>query len=134
MGGCLVLLLISLPLIAPAAEGGAPISDVLSPLTDSTGAVLQVKQTDGTIQIRTLFVNQNIPTDTLTYTVSVRRQGKAGSSRSTQSGSFATAPGRIDTLSTMQFNLQPGDKIHGTLTARRGTQNLDTAHVHRTVP
>ncbi len=131
--GLFLLIMCLPPVLAPL--GTVPsASETPSRSPDSTGAVLAVQQTGSTIRISSLFVNQNTPTDTLAYRCTVRRRGAAGSSRSTQSGSFTTAPGQTDTLSTIQVSVQAGDTLRGTLIIRRGNQDLDTTHVQRFVP
>jgi hypothetical protein len=82
--------------------------------------------------VQGLFVNDNTEADTLTYKLAARRSGPAGTSQSTQSGSFATAPGQTDTLSTIQTNVQPGSRVNIRLTICDNGTVLDETQWRRT--
>lgn len=58
--------------------------------------------------------------DALAYRLAVVRDGRAGRSQSVQSGAFAAAPGRVDTLSSAAVNAGPGDRVEARLTITRG--------------
>jgi hypothetical protein len=60
-------------------------------------------------------------TTALRYDLTVERTG-ASTSRSRQGGTFTPAPGRVDTLSTVRINAQPGDRLHLHLVVRRNDQ------------
>jgi hypothetical protein len=109
------------------------------PPDDSIGARLLVERQGEMLRIQAAFTNDpdrnrdRLPkTDTLTYALDVRRTGEAGTSQSTQSGRFETAPGRTDTLSTVRINVQPGDRAELHLTIRRGEALVDEVRRQRT--
>jgi hypothetical protein len=52
------------------------------------------------------------------YELTVERTG-ASTARSRQGGPFTPTPGRVDTLSTVRVNAQPGDRVHLRLVVRR---------------
>ncbi|WP_103027967.1 curli-like amyloid fiber formation chaperone CsgH [Salinibacter altiplanensis] len=102
--------------------------------SDSTRARIDTQRVGDRLRVRGLFVNMGGPTGPLTYELSVRREGMAGTTRSSQSGSFRTAPGQTDTLSTTQVNVQSGDRIDLRLVVRRDDTPLDRARIRRTMP
>lgn len=128
-------------LLASTASRGET-SEMRSELTadDSTGARLLVERQDGMLRIQAAFINDNpvggrdrlTGADTLTYELDVRRTGEAGTSQSTQSGRFETAPGQTDTLSTVRINVQPGDRAELHLAIRRGEILVDEVRQQRT--
>lgn len=54
----------------------------------------------------------------LRYELTVERTG-VSTARSRQSGPFTPTPGRVDTLSTVRVNAQPGDRVDLRLVVRR---------------
>jgi hypothetical protein len=111
---------------------------------DSTGARLLVERQGERLLIQAAFTNDpdgsrdrasrdRLPkADTLTYELDVRRTGTAGTSQSTQSGRFETAPGQTDTLSTVRINVQPGDRAKLHLAIRKGETLVDEVRQRRT--
>jgi len=100
--------------------------------TDSTGPQLRVNQQGGILHVQGLFANDSTKADTLTYKLATRHSGPAGTSQSTQSGSFETAPGQTDTLSTIQTNIQPGSRVDIRLTICHSGTVLDDTQWRRT--
>jgi len=100
---------------------------------DGAGAMIQTERMGDRLRVRGVFVNDGVGAETLRYELSVRRTGAAGTSRSSQSGTFETAPGRTDTLSTTQVNVQPGDEIDLKLIVRRQTTQIDSARLQRAI-
>jgi len=128
-------------LLVSAAPQGAPPSAMRSGPTpdDSTGARLLVERQGERLLIQAAFTNDpdgsrdRLPkADTLTYELDVRRTGTAGTSQSTQSGRFETAPGQTDTLSTVRINVQPGDRAKLHLAIRKGETLVDEVRQRRT--
>jgi hypothetical protein len=107
-------------------------SSVPTTLDDSTGARLLVDRQDDVLRVRGLFINDSTATGPLTYELDVRRTGEAGTSQSTQSGQFETAPMQIDTLSTVRVNVQPGDRGEMHLSVRRDETVVDEVRRQRT--
>ncbi len=71
--------------------------------------------------------------EALTYRLEIVRVGAAGRSRSMQGGAFESAPGRTDTLSTVQVSAAPGDRFEARLTVSRGDAVVSETHVDETV-
>ena len=127
LGAVGLLLVAASPQAAPSLSpwaGAAP--------DDSAGARLLVERQDERVRVQGAFTNDGIGPDTLTYELDVRRTGEAGTSQSTQSGRFETAPGQTDTLSTVQVNVQPGDQMDAHLTIRRDGTLIDEVRRQRT--
>lgn len=125
----LSLLLIGLGVTAPTPAPSSP-----APPDDSTGAQIHTERAGDRLRVQGVFVNDDVATDTLRYELSVRRSGGTGTTQSTQSGFFTTAPGQADTLSTTQVNVQSGDTIELHLIVHRADAPLDSARVQRTIP
>ena len=121
-------------LFVSAAPQGAPSSTVRSgsAADDSTGARLLVERQGEMLRVQGAFVNDSTGTGTLAYELDVQRTGDAGTSQSTQSGRFETAPGQTDTLSTVQVNVQPGDEATVHLVIRRDETVVDEVRQQRT--
>ncbi len=115
------------PTTNPTGEG------VLTP-DDTTGAQIHTERIGDRLRVQGVFVNADATADTLRYELSLRRSGAAGTTQTTQSGPFATGPGRADTLSTTQVNVQSGDTLTLHLLVRRGETPIDSARVRRTIP
>lgn len=118
-------------LLGGAGSSSPPSAPVAS---DSTHARIDTQRVDDQLHIRGLFVNADGPTGALTYELSVRRNGPAGTARTRQSGTFRTAPGQTDTLSTTQVSVQPGARIHLRLRVRRDDVPVDQARLRHTMP
>jgi 3-methyladenine DNA glycosylase Mpg len=84
------------------------------------------------LRVQGAFVNDSSGTGPLTYELDVQRTGDAGTSQSTQSGRFETAPGQTDTLSTVRVNVQPGDEATLRLVIRRDETVVDEVRQQRT--
>lgn len=112
---------------AVTAASSSPTSDPhsLAP-EDSSGAQIVLYRQDEMLRIRGMFVNDTLARGTLTFELEVRRTGDAGTTRSTQSGRFETAPDRTDTLSTVQVNVQAGDRLDLHLDIHRGDTLIDS--------
>ena len=104
------------------------------PETDSTCAQIHAERIGNQMRVQSVFVNADVPPDTLRYELSLRRSGAAGTTQTTQSGPFATGPGQADTLSTTQVNVQSGDILTLHLRVRRADTPIDSARVRRTIP
>ncbi len=72
--------------------------------------------------------------ETLSYRLTVVRVGRAGRTQSAQSGSFSVSPGERQTLSTMQVNAGPGDRIEAELTVSREGGLVARDRFEETVP
>lgn len=121
--GALLLLLGS----AAAGPSGAAVPP------DSTGAQIDVERDGTMLHIRGVFANDTTRAGSLSYALAVRRTGSSGTSQTSQSGTFETAPGRTDTLSTVAVNASPGATLRLHLRIQRGGTTIDTARVERTV-
>lgn len=121
-------------LLATPLSRGDPSSPIRSGIAgdDSTGARLLVERQGERVRVQGAFTNDGTETDTLTYALDVRRTGEAGTSQSTQSGPFKTAPGQTDTLSTVQVNVQPGDRMELHLVVRQDEHLVDEVRRRRT--
>jgi hypothetical protein len=100
---------------------------------DSTGAQIDVERDGERLHIRGVFANDTTRAGPLAYALAVRRTGPSGTSQTSQSGTFETAPGQTDTLSTVTVNASPGATLRLHLVIRRGETTIDTARVERTV-
>ena len=106
---------------------------------DSVGARLLIDETATGRRIHGAFTATRahaMPADdgTLTYELEVRRTGSSGTTQSVQSGAFEPVVGQTDTLSTVEVNVQPGDRLRLRLVVRAGPTAVDSATVERTVP
>jgi hypothetical protein len=124
----LALLLLGLGVAPAAPEPSPPVPD------DSTGARIHTERIGDRLRVQGVFVNADVAADTLRYELSLRRSGATGTTQTTQSGPFATGPGRADTLSTTQVNVQSGDTLTLHLRVRRAEAPIDSARVRRTIP
>lgn len=120
-------------LAVPGPASGIPVGPSLAP-SDSTEAQIHAERIGDRLLIQGVFVNEGLTADTLRYELSVRRSGDTGTTRTTQSGAFATESGQADTLSTTTVNVQSGDTTNLHLLVRRAGALLDSARVRRTVP
>lgn len=77
------------------------------------------------VRVQGAFVNDSTWTDELAYELNVRRTGESGTTQTTQSGTFETAPGQTDTLSTVRVSVQTGDRIELHLTIRQDGTLVD---------
>lgn len=107
---------------------------------DSTIALIQTERSGDRLRVQGVFISEGKRVDerdasshTLSYELSVRRDGAAGTTRTSQAGTFETAPGQADTLSTTQVNVQSGDMIDLHLVVRRTGTPIDSARVRRRV-
>ena len=71
--------------------------------------------------------------DALGYRLDVVRIGRAGRSQSSQSGRFTATPGERQSLSTMQVNAGPGDRIEAVLTVTQGDRVIAEDRFEETV-
>ena len=124
----LALLLLGLG-VAPATPDPSPPTP-----SDSTGAQIHTERTGDRLRVQGVFVSEDASADTLHYELSLRRSGAAGTTQTTQSGPFATGPGRADTLSTTEVNVQSGDILTLHLRVRRAETLIDSARIRRTIP
>ena len=128
-GGFLALVLAGL---FPMADGEA--SGAFAAVeTDSTGVHIGVERDDDQLRVQGLFSAPETVPDTLSYELTVRRSGDAGTTHTAQSGVFAPTPNRVDTLSTVQVSVQPGDELRLRLTIRADESPIDTARIDRTI-
>ncbi|WP_263810396.1 curli-like amyloid fiber formation chaperone CsgH [Salinibacter pepae] len=123
-----LILLCGLSFTADSSGEGATTPD------DSTGAQIHTERIGNQMRVQSVFVNADVPADTLRYELALRRSGTAGTTQTTQSGAFATGPGQADTLSTTQVNVQSGDTLTLHLRVRRAETLIDSVRVRRTIP
>ena len=127
------LSVLGLLLFAPASLSGSPATDrFVSSSDDSTGARLLLEQQGQMLRVQGVFTNEDTAAGPLHYALAVQRTGSAGTSQSTQSGQFETAPGQTDTLSTVRLNVQPGDRMELHLTIRRDDTLVDEVRQQHT--
>ncbi len=131
----LLTLGLSVSLLALLLLRGGPATPDPSPPApdDSTGAQIHTERTGDRLRVQGVFVSEDASADTLRYELSLRRRGAAGTTQTTQSGTFATGPGQADTLSTTQVNVQSGDTLTLHLRVRRGGTPIDSARAWRTI-
>lgn len=115
--------------VTPVPE---PRSSAPTTVKDTTGARLLIDRRDEMLRVRGLFINDSTAAGPLYYELEVRRTGEAGTSQSTQSGQFETAPMQIDTLSVVRVNVQPGDQVEMHLSIRRDETLVDEVRRQRT--
>lgn len=109
-------------------EGNSEVSSAAAP----DGARILLEEDGSTLRIQGAFENDSSAwAEELAYELDVKRTGDAGTTRSTQSGTFETTPSRVDTLSTVQVNVQSGDRIEAHLTIERDETLVDEAHLQR---
>jgi len=128
-GGVLAVLLSAAA--ATGGDAGPGAGPVMLP--DSTNTTIELRRNGSTLRIRALFTGGPELPDALAYELSVRRNGAAGTTQTTQSGAFSVTPGRPDTLSTVTVNVQTGDRLRIHVRVRAGTRPVDTAHLERTL-
>ena len=128
-GGLLALVLAG---AVPMADGNGS-GTLAAAETDSTGAHIGVERDDDQLRVQGLFSAPETVPDTLSYELTVRRSGAAGTTHTAQSGVFAPTPNRVDTLSTVQVSVQPGDELRLRLTIRADGAPIDTARIDRTI-
>lgn len=116
-----------------AATNGAGEQVFSTPGDDSADARIDLQRENDQLAVRGLFGGDEGLADILTYELTVRRRGAAGTTRSTQSGTFVPTPEAVDTLSTVQVNVQAGDRLRLRLIVRAGERPVDTARVERTI-
>ncbi|CBH22822.1 hypothetical protein SRM_p84016 (plasmid) [Salinibacter ruber M8] len=114
--------------VVPSAPDPSP-----SAPDDSTGAQIHTERIGDQLRVQGVFVSEDASADTLRYELSLRRSGATGTTQTTQSGSFAAGPGRADTLSTTQVNVQSGDTLTLHLHVRRDETPIDSARAWRTI-
>lgn len=100
---------------------------------DSTGARIGMERDGNQLRVQGLFAGTDAAPDTLSYELTVRRSGTAGTSQTAQSGVFAPTPNQVDTLSTVQVSVQSGDQLRLRLTIRADGAPIDTARIDRTI-
>jgi hypothetical protein len=116
-----------------AATGDAERQARSIPVPDTTGAQIDLEWEGEALSVWALFTGETTSADSLAYELTVRRCGAAGTTQTAQSGTFAVTPGRTDTLSTVQVNVQSGDQLRLQLVVRAGRQPVDTARIARTI-
>lgn len=128
MGGGAVLLLGTILM----ATGPTPhVATGTTP--DSTGAKIDVTRTGTLLRVRALYSREAPPADTLSYELTVDRSGTTGTTQTTQSGTFTPLSGRTDTLSTVQVNVQSGDRLRLHLAVQNEEGLVDVNRVERTI-
>lgn len=106
-------------------------SNTVNHSAGETGARILVERQEEGMRIQGAFVNDSTWTGELAYELDVQRTGSAGTSQTTQSGTFETAPGQADTLSTVQINVQSGDRVEAHLTIRWEEKLIDETRLQR---
>lgn len=129
IGGGIIVVLVFFAAATEDAERQAR----SAPAPDSTGAQIDLEREGEGLSVRALFTGDASSADTLSYELTVRRCRAAGTTQTAQSGTFAVTPGRADTLSTVQVNVQSGDQLRLRLVVRADRQPVDTARIERTV-
>lgn len=127
--GVLLALCLTGGLVGPGAEA----LRVRAPAADSVGARIGVERDGAQLRVQGLFVGTEATPDPLSYELSVRRSGSAGTTHTTQSGVFTPIPSHVDTLSTVRVNVQSGDRLRLHLTIRADGATIDTARIDRTI-
>ncbi|NBB99317.1 MAG: hypothetical protein GVY15_00425 [Bacteroidetes bacterium] len=87
-----------------------------------------------TVTVQALFTHHGEEEVMRDYTLKVHREGAAGSSASTQGGSFTSTPGQVDTLATSRVSVTEGDRLVVELTVRAGETTVATASVDGVYP
>jgi hypothetical protein len=112
--------------------GSEPLVRVAS--RDSSDARIATQRSGDEWRVRGVFENRDtLQADTLSYTLTVQRDGPSGTLKTRQSGTFATAPGRTDSLSTVSLTALRGATLQLRLVVRAEGALVDTARVERTV-
>jgi hypothetical protein len=128
-GGLLAVLLWA---VGPGPRTGPATPSGRTAATDSADAAIALERVGDRLRLRALFRGGPDLPDSLSYELSVRRSGAAGTTQTTQSGVFSVTPGRPDTLSTVEVNVRTGDHLRVRVHVRAGTRPVDTAHLERT--
>ena len=81
--------------------------------------------------VRALF--DGASADSLSYRLEVIREGVAGRSKSVQGGTFVSAAGRTDTLSTVRVSAAPGDRFEARLVVLQGAETIGESVVEESV-
>lgn len=89
---------------------------------------------DSALVVRGLYTYHGEEESTRDYMLEVHREGAAGSSASTQGGSFTSTPGHVDTLGTSRVSVSEGDRLIVELTVRAGETTVATASVDCVYP
>ena len=63
------------------------------------------------VQVHSIFVNENLGADTLSYELQAERSGESGPATTKHSGTFSTAPGEASTLGTIPLSIRTGDCV-----------------------
>ena len=117
-------------LAAVVACGCAAVAPGVPPAATDGDARIDVERGDPII-VRALF--DGASAGDLTYRLEVLREGTAGRSQSSQGGTFSTAAGRTDTLSTVQVSAGPGDRLEARLVVQRGDVTVSETRFEETV-
>ena len=120
--------------VAFLALGFLSLGLVGMPTYPSGDAEILLTRDGSSVQITGMYTNSAEQPGPLTYELDVTRTGSQGSTKSTQSGAFETAPNQRDTLSTSSVNVQDGDTLRIHLQVRYNAATIDEDSVHCTVP
>jgi hypothetical protein len=93
--------------------------------TPAGPARLLVEHNANRLYVHALYAAVVPDSATWTYDLTVERTG-ASTTRSRQGGSFTPTPCRVDTLSTVRLNAQPGDRLSLHLTIRRHARIVES--------
>jgi hypothetical protein len=102
--------------------------------TPSDDARIQLTQDDATLLVTGLYSTEQPPSDMLSYTLRLVREGAGGRSASTQSGSFEVTAGTVQTLATSRVNAGDGDTLQIDLHIRNGSAVVAHEAIRCTVP
>ena len=102
--------------------------------TSSDDARIQLTKDDATLLVTGLYSTEQPPSDMLSYTLRLVREGAGGRSASTQSGSFEVTAGTVRTLATSRVNVADGDTLQIDLHIRNGSTVVAHEAIRCTVP
>jgi len=74
-------------------------------------ARLFVEAESALVQVHSIFVNENLGADTLSYELQAERSGESGPATTKRSGTFSIAPGEASKLETIPLSIQAGDSV-----------------------
>ena len=99
-------------LLVPGADvQGQSSTGTESTVSDRAEVRIRLQARNDWVQVLGVFENENMVADTLRYELQVRRMGATGTSVTSQSGSFVSYTGDVDSLSTSTISVRSGDQL-----------------------